>query len=186
TIAVCSVTLENTEITLWRVDTGEKVAAIPVKHGPVTSLAYNPVRKRLALGLSDNTIELWDVIRLRFVRSLANPVEWVSCLRFDRGGEKLAAAARDGTIVLWSSESEEGNAHIAMFTEVARTYRDYYMGRMRPQQTRAHGIDINQLNRIEFTPDGNTLVSLRRGSTVDQWDLRVDSWIAKGRSLANR
>lgn len=173
TLALCGLSSTKRDIVLLRVDTSEpNLTTLPVgDNGPVTCLAFDPARNILASGMSDRTIALWDLSTGNLSRSLANPTDWVSDLKFDKTGDIMASSSPDGTIILWNIPAR---AQIADFTEIARSYKER---NIKPGSQKVD--NINQLNNVEFTPDGKRLVSLRNKDTVNLWDLEVGSWVDK-------
>jgi WD40 repeat protein len=45
--------------------TGSQVFSLPQESGPIWSLAWSPDGERLAVGLSDGGLEIWNVARIQ-------------------------------------------------------------------------------------------------------------------------
>ena len=52
-------------VTLWNCQTGSQVFSLPQESGPIWSLAWSPDGERLAVGLSDGGLEIWNVTRIQ-------------------------------------------------------------------------------------------------------------------------
>jgi WD40 repeat protein len=52
-------------LTLWMSKTGSQVFSLPQESGPIWSLAWSPDGERLAVGLSDGGLEIWNVARIQ-------------------------------------------------------------------------------------------------------------------------
>jgi WD40 repeat protein len=63
-------------------------------------MSFSPDGKRLALGIQDGTIKLWDVVKDKELALLHGHTDRVSCLAFSADGEKLVSGSWDKTIKL--------------------------------------------------------------------------------------
>ena len=74
----------------------------------ITSLAFNPNRRSLALGLADNTIQLWD---LQSHQPLGVPLNGhrgeVMVLAFNPDGHRLASLDWEHTAIMWDLQAGE-------------------------------------------------------------------------------
>ena len=52
-------------VTLWNCQTGSQVFSLPPESGPIWSLGWSPDGQRLAVGLSDGGLEIWNVTRIQ-------------------------------------------------------------------------------------------------------------------------
>ena len=54
---------EQGDVTVWSVETGEKMVAYSNAHGKgvsITSMAFDSTRKRLITGASDGSVKVWN------------------------------------------------------------------------------------------------------------------------------
>ncbi len=76
--------------------------------GSVVSVAYSPTGEQVAIGTSDGMISVWDLAGESEIARLENPGIAVSCVRWSRSGDRLAAAlgnwtsTSDARLILWS------------------------------------------------------------------------------------
>jgi WD40 repeat protein len=68
--------------------------------GPITTVAWHPLGRSLALGAGDGQVIVCDVTNGQPVRQFRAPAE-VGSVAFSRRGRHLAAGSRDGTLTVW-------------------------------------------------------------------------------------
>jgi WD40 repeat protein len=56
---------EPSTATLWSSKTGSQVFSLPQESGPIWSLGWSPDGERLALGLADGGLEIWNVPKIQ-------------------------------------------------------------------------------------------------------------------------
>ncbi len=78
-----------TEVTFWDTD------------APVKSIAFSPDGERLAAGLEDYTIRLWQVADGQLLRTLEGHQGAVRSVVFSPDGTLLASGGQDDTVRLW-------------------------------------------------------------------------------------
>ena len=88
-------------LTMWDVDTGEKIAA--VGGSGVESVALSPDGKMIAAGYdrNDENIKLWDVATQALAATLEGHDAKVFSVDFSLDGTMLVSGSNDGTIRLW-------------------------------------------------------------------------------------
>jgi WD40 repeat protein len=89
--------LEDIKVSLWEVATGRERARFSGYRGGISSLAFSPDGKRLASGIYDTTILIWDVTgRVRAARPAEKPLspKELESLWIDLMGEDAAKAHR--------------------------------------------------------------------------------------------
>ncbi len=113
----------------------------------VTSIAFSPDGRLLALASSDGLVQLWNVATYRLFAVLVagNPGS-VTSIAFSPDGRLLALASQDGTVRLW----------------------DLATGRQLGSPLAG---DAGSFDSVAFSPDGRLLASGSGDGTVELWDL---------------
>lgn len=88
------------DVSLWDTATGQLQAVLP-QASWVTALGLTTDAGRVAAGLDDGTITLWDVARDDLLHELRGHAGPVSALAFRADGQQLASAGEDRIIRLW-------------------------------------------------------------------------------------
>jgi WD40 repeat protein len=157
-------------VELWDIDAGTQLARLPGATdlpgfkvdeytGVVGALAFSPDGKYLVAGFGSpqiftteslpNPLKVWEVATRRLIRRLSGHTGYCLSLDFSRDGARLACGSRDGTAILWSTESWKR----------AQTLRNPDQG--------ASGM----VEGVAFSPDGKTLAMACRNGSVHLWDV---------------
>ncbi|UCF60391.1 MAG: hypothetical protein JSV37_11590 [Anaerolineaceae bacterium] len=115
----------------------------------VTCVAFSPDYVTLAVGIEDQTIQIWGYSEWgfdsEFIRSLEGHTGWVWDVVFSPDGRTLASASSDRTVRIWDHES---------------------------------GVEIHTLTghtsaiwQVAFSPDGQILASASWDGTLKLWDV---------------
>lgn len=152
-----------------------------------TEVAYSVDGRIVAVGLSDGTINLWDMSSKHFTRKLQGFKSGITSLAFSPDNIILASGSGDGIIRLW--EIKSGNllktlaGHRDTVTSLAfhpdasimasasfdRTIKTWDMAR---QIEVGDGISFNEpLLTVAYSPDGDVLMATNRNEII-LWDLR--------------
>src|SRR5262249_50391111 len=73
------------------------------KNAPVASLAFAPDGRKLAAGMYDSTIQLYDPTDGREIRLIEGHTSAVYALRFSPSGRVLTSGSYDKTVPLWET-----------------------------------------------------------------------------------
>jgi WD40 repeat protein/serine/threonine protein kinase len=130
---------------LWDVPRNQHVADLAAD-SLLMSAALSYDGEFLALGMTDHSVELWDVVARRRVSTLKGHNFGVSSVAFSPDGKWLASGSYDGdcVVILW--ELSTGRKHV-------------FAGH------------TNTVNSMKFSPDSRILASVSRDSTVRLWDV---------------
>jgi WD40 repeat protein len=106
--------LEALAVSTWDADGPRKSAfEIPVTRTP-SAMSLSPDGARLALGLDDGSVRIWDVAAAREVGKLPGHPDRAAALAFSADGRRLASAGHDGAVVIWDAvEGREASRHPA-------------------------------------------------------------------------
>ena len=94
---------EDGTVALWDLGAGPRLARVSAGAKRVTALAVSPTGDQIALG-TGNRVVLRDA-RRRTERKLRGLYGVLSALQFDREGQTLAAATRQGLVGIWSADA---------------------------------------------------------------------------------
>lgn len=111
--------------------------------GFILSVAFSPDGTRLAVGLDDGTVVLWDVTSNRLIYELDGHEQQVRGLDFSPSGELLASGSFDDTAILWNVKTGQ------------------------PVETLSG--HSNSVTSVEFSPDGTLLATGSSDGTVILW-----------------
>jgi predicted Zn finger-like uncharacterized protein len=102
---------EQAPLALWDVASGRPVRTFERVVGFATSLALTPGAPIVVAGGSDRTLRLYDAATGRCLREIVGHDDAVTAVA--AGPTRLASAARDGTVRLWSREDGRELARLA-------------------------------------------------------------------------
>lgn len=138
------------KIKLWDTATGKEIKTLHGHNGAVFGLAFRPDGKILASASGDRTVKLWDVVKGERVDTLSQPLKEVYCVAWSRDGRRLYAGGRDNRIRVWEVSESAFET-----TNPLRESRFAHEG---------------TILRLEFSPDGKSLLSSADDRTVKLWD----------------
>jgi WD40 repeat protein len=145
-------------VELWDTSNPARPTLLPRKlntfMGHVSSVAFSPSGRTLAVGGMDSRVELWDLTDAEdpalLTQPLTGPGNGVTKVAFSPDGRTLASANGDKTVWLW---------------DVRDPARAKPLGKPLTGHT---GLVLS----VAFSPDGRTLASSSYDSTVRLWDVR--------------
>lgn len=136
------------------------VSPFPFGTKGAVSVAFSPDGKKIASGLGNAAIRLWDTVTNTLIEDLLGHVEIVTSVAFSPNGTKLASGSRDKTVKLWNMAT---NTLIATLEGHAGAVRS-----------------------LAFSPDGTRLASVSSDKTIKLWNMTTNTLIStlEGRSEA--
>jgi WD40 repeat protein len=142
---------QSAGISLWDGTTGKLIAPIAGHRGGTLTAAFSPDGRTLVSGGRDRMARVWEVRTRRERRTPAGHEAWVCAVAFSPDGKLMATATVQGDIHVWSARN-------------GRLLRDL----------EGHRGPVTGL----VFPDGKTLVSAGRDTSVLVWDV---AGLAEGR-----
>ncbi|KAK3364026.1 HET-R [Lasiosphaeria hispida] len=113
-------------------------------HNLVLSIAFSPDGQRLASGLSDKTIKIWDPMSGQCLETLQGHRNWVVSVAFSPDGQRLTSGSADKTIKIWDPTSGQ----------CLETLQGHH----------------SWVSSVAFSPDGQRLASGSFDKTIKIWD----------------
>jgi WD40 repeat protein/uncharacterized caspase-like protein len=185
---------EDGIVRLWQVNNATGSAAFKANNGRITSVAFSPDEKRIAIAGENKAAKLFSTTGQELA-SLQGHSDQVNSISFNPDGTKIATGSIDGTIRLWSSEGDairiirgHGSAitHVnfsrnglellsASADKTARIWRINPADKLFEQ-----GVSV-----ISVSPDGNTIAVANPNHTIHLWqrnqqELRLLETVFKG------
>jgi WD40 repeat protein len=90
-------------LTIWDVETGEKIHTFTAHSAPINAIAVSPDGKVAVTASDDNTLKLWDVVNYRLLHTLEGHTAAVTAVDFAPDGKTILSGSKDGTIKLWGA-----------------------------------------------------------------------------------
>jgi WD40 repeat protein len=125
---------DDSQITIWKFETGEKVESLPAGGGTVYALQFSPDSRLLASATLGGTTKVWGVKEWNLEGSLLNPNRLARCVAFSPDGRWLATGGSDRKLVVTDTQTWE--------TAVEKADQDRWV------------------EGVAFSPDGRMLYSV--------------------------
>jgi WD domain, G-beta repeat/Planctomycete cytochrome C len=136
-------------IELREASTGKLLRTLEGHTGAVYDVAFSPDGRFLVSGSADDTCKVWRVEDGLRMDTLPQPLKAIYSCRFSVDGNSIFAAGADNNIRVWR-----------------------FISREKPEinpMTIARFAHEGAIVRLDFSPDGSTLVSLAEDLTVKAW-----------------
>lgn len=178
-------------IRMWNMDTGKRAAIISkAQKTAVESLLISPDNQTLASCSDDNTINLWNIKKKKYIltRTFIGHTSNVLSLAITPDSKILVSGAQDG-IRLWDMVQKRPLATLVSYDNFIDTVAISPNGQILASGDNKGIIKLWDLSSgklirtvsahsevvsaVAFTPDGNTLVSSSRDRTIKLWHVNT-------------
>ena len=92
-------------VTLWNVESGERIATIGKEYDVVLTADISPDQARVALGGPDRLVKIFSTRTGEVEHKIKKHTDWVTALAFSPNGEMLASGDRNGGLTVWDADS---------------------------------------------------------------------------------
>ena len=92
-------------VTLWNVESGERIATIGKEYDVVIAADISPDQARVALGGPDRLVKIFSTKTGEVEHKIKKHTDWVTALAFSPNGEMLASGDRNGGLTVWDADS---------------------------------------------------------------------------------
>jgi len=153
----------------------------------VTSVAFSPDRRQIAVAGNDNSIQLCNIDGQRIGATLTGHEGRVTAVAFSPDGTRIATASIDNTARLWDAATQQQigqplghNADVLSVafspdgTRIATASADNRVRLWDAATQRSVGQPMTQANLVNglaFSPDGTRIATAGADNTVGLWDV---------------
>lgn len=150
---VAAGSLDDFDVHIWSVQTGQLLDQLSGHEGPVASLAFAPNGGSLVSGSWDRTVRIWSV----FARTqTSEPLQLqadVLCVAIRPDSKQIAVSTLDGQLTFWSLS--EGTQQLGLDGR-----RDISGGRkLTDRRTAANAAGTKSFNTITYSADGSVVLA---------------------------
>lgn len=92
-------------VTLWNVETGERVTSVGKEYDAVLTADLSPDQSRVAMGGTDRLVKIYSTKSGEVEHKIKKHTDWVTTVAFSPNGEMLASGDRNGGVTVWDGES---------------------------------------------------------------------------------
>ncbi|UKZ78905.1 hypothetical protein TrVFT333_006651 [Trichoderma virens FT-333] len=140
-------------VKIWDAVVEGNVQTLIGHQNPIYLIAFSSDGKLLASASSVNDIKIWDIANSICIRTLIGHTDSIRLIKFSPDSQSLASAADDETMIIWGLAIDSSITLRLTITET----------------------DLNQpkkiVHSIDFTKDGEILVSSLEDGTINIWDV---------------
>ncbi|XP_056410570.1 periodic tryptophan protein 2 homolog [Hyla sarda] len=101
---VCAGAQDSYEVYVWSMQTGRLLDVLAGHEGPVSSVAFNPLKSVLATASWDKTVRLWHMTDSWRTTETLSLTAGALVVSFRPDGGELAVSSLDGQITMWEPE----------------------------------------------------------------------------------
>lgn len=150
---VAAGSLDDFDIHIWSVQTGQLLDQLSGHEGPISSLAFTPNGDSLVSGSWDRTVRIWSI----FARTqTSEPLQLqadVLCVSVRPDSKQLAVSTLDGQLTFWSIS--EGTQEAGLDGR-----RDVSGGRkITDRRTAANVAGTKSFNQVTYSADGTVVLA---------------------------
>ncbi len=153
--------------------------------GNILSLAFSPDGKLMAIGTSDQSVIIWDVLTWTEIKTLFEENDDVRTLAFSRDGKYLASGHEDDKVYLWDTSTWKKISSIrasdavtslsfngdSTILAIARDNDKILLWDIKKgkahKKLQGHNGDVKA---VDYSPDGSRLASGSQDNIVIVWD----------------
>ncbi|KAJ3365689.1 hypothetical protein HDU91_002105 [Kappamyces sp. JEL0680] len=170
---VVAASIENYDIYVWSVQTGQLLDILNGHEAPVSCLAFSPATGQLASGSWDKSVRIWDLFSRDSSGESIEHTGEVLALGFSPNGEMLATSTIDGNLNFWNLDSSKQVATIEGRKDIAggRSARDAV--------TAANAGAGKMFNSLCFTSDGRGVLAGGNSKYVCLYDIGSQSLLKR-------
>jgi WD40 repeat protein len=179
----------ESEITLWELNTGQKITTLRGHNAPVNCLTISQTGQTLISGSQDKTIRFWDLKEKKNIRTLSgsinNNLSKISALAISPDNQTLFSYDADNCLKIWDINRAREINNIALTTAltclaVSPDGQLFCSGGLEPQiriRKTKTGQVLRSINNnsevlsLAFSPDGNLLATGGFNHQIKLWDL---------------
>lgn len=149
-LATCSY---DRSILLWDLKNGKQVRQLAGHNGAVYDLAFSPDSQTLLSASADATCKVWNVADGQRLDTLGQPLKEQFRVTFSPNGKFIAAGGADNRIRVWRFISKKApRINPLMYARFAHE---------------------GPIVALEYTADGNNLVSISEDRTIKVWETKT-------------
>ncbi|KAG0637239.1 WD40-repeat-containing domain protein [Tuber brumale] len=170
---VCAGSLDNFDIHVWNVQTGQLLEELSGHEGPIASLNFAPDGRSLASGSWDNTVRIWSL----FTRTqTSEPLQLQSdVLRvsFRPDSRQVAVSTLDGQITFWDVENAEQTSGIDGRKDISGGRRAI------DRTTAANAAGSKHFTAINYSADGTCILAAGNSKYICLYDIASGTLVRK-------
>ena len=106
-----------TEASIWDASAGKKLYRFPrdpeKDFSFVYAVAFASNGRQILTGMSDGTIDLWDIASGKKLRAFNGHTSTVNTLRLSRDGKQMLSSSWDQTVVVWNFATGKESKHLS-------------------------------------------------------------------------
>lgn len=121
--------------------------------GTVHDVAFSPDGQYLAIGNSQDSVQVWNVAAVKNVYTYGNSDSDIYAVAWSPDGKRIASGNGDGLVAVWDALSGD---HAYIY----RGHADFYPG---------HFTQDAPINAVAWSPDGTHIASGSSDNTVQVW-----------------
>ncbi len=157
-------------IRIWDPKNHQMITVLKGHQKPITDITISPDKKTLAsFGYRDNSVQLWNTESGQTIGSLTEKITGVVSIAFSPEGKIIAVGDVNGEVLLYSTKTK---ANIASLIGHVNAPSDID--------------EPGSVTSLAFSPDGKTLASGSRDTTIRLWNTKTARHIVTLRGHTGR
>jgi WD40 repeat protein len=193
-------------INLFNTTTWESTGrfAIYLEQAPVRAITFSPHGKFLAVGGRSKKVSLWDVAKRKMIEVVGEHKDAVFAAAWSPESNLLATGGADGVVILWDMNKKNAPVRLPQDEGVdslafTRDGKLLAVGSGNPLELESGKTIVlwnvatatrcgllkghpRRVESLDFTPSGDSLISVGEEETIRIWDVQTASFMAYFRS----